>query len=56
MMTVSDVAEYLRLKNITVYKYASKKYLPGFKIGSQWRFRKSEIDKWIKKGEIKCKS
>lgn len=54
--TVQELAEYLRMKPITIYKHASKGDLPGFKVGATWRFKKSSIDKWIEgqeKGIIK---
>lgn len=51
LFTVPELAKYLRMKPITIYKHAAKKKLPGFKVGSYWRFRKSEIDAWIAKQE-----
>jgi len=50
-MTVDEVAAYLRLPTSTVYHFAQKKVLPGFKIGKHWRFKKSSIDEWIKNQE-----
>lgn len=49
--TVQELAQYLRMKPITIYKHASKGKLPGFKIGAAWRFKKSSIDKWIEEQE-----
>ena len=49
--TVHELAEYLRMKPITIYKHASKGDLPGFKVGATWRFKKSSIDKWIEDQE-----
>ena len=49
--TVPELAEYLRMKPITIYKHASKGKLPGFKVGATWRFKKSSIDKWIENQE-----
>ncbi|HRK98641.1 MAG TPA: helix-turn-helix domain-containing protein [Alphaproteobacteria bacterium] len=46
IMTIREVAEYLRLNEKTTYRYASEGKIPGFKVGGAWRFRKSEIDKW----------
>ena len=48
LMKVPEVAEYLRLAEITVYRLAESKDLPGFKAGRQWRFIKSEIDLWLR--------
>jgi excisionase family DNA binding protein len=47
-MTVPEVAEYLRLAMITVYRLAEKKDLPAFKAGGKWRFIKSEVDQWLR--------
>ena len=49
--TVQELARYLRMKPITIYKHASKGKLPGFKVGATWRFKKSSIDKWIEAQE-----
>ena len=47
-MTVKEVAEYLRLAPITIYRLAEKKDLPGMKAGSKWRFIREEIDRWLR--------
>jgi excisionase family DNA binding protein len=47
LMTVDELAKYLRMKKVTIYKHAQARKLPGFKVGSSWRFKKSTIDKWI---------
>jgi len=44
-MTVREVAKYLKLDERTVYNLAIKKKLPATKIGKQWRFRRSQIDR-----------
>jgi excisionase family DNA binding protein len=49
--TVQELAEYLRMKPITIYKHASRGRLPGFKVGATWRFKKSSIDRWIEEQE-----
>lgn len=51
VFTVPELANYLRMKPITIYKHVLENKLPGFKVGSQWRFRKSTIDKWIAEQE-----
>jgi excisionase family DNA binding protein len=51
VLTVKELAGYLRVKDLTVYKHVNMGKIPGFKLGSHWRFRKSEIDEWIKKQE-----
>ena len=47
-MTLKEVAEYLRLAEITIYRLTERKDLPGFKAGGKWRFIKSEVDQWLR--------
>jgi len=51
IMTIEEVSDLLKLKLKTAYSVAAKGGIPGFKVGGQWRFRRSEIEKWIKKQE-----
>ena len=46
VMTVREVAEYLKVKARTIYRLVANGEIPGFKVGGSWRFRKSEIDQW----------
>lgn len=43
-----EVAQFLKLAPKTVREYAKKKIIPARKIGSQWRFSKREIEKWLR--------
>ena len=52
VFTVQELAQYLRMKPLTIYKHASVGKLPGFKVGSHWRFKRSTIDQWIQSQEI----
>jgi excisionase family DNA binding protein len=47
IMTLEEVAEYLRVKPQTIYTWAQEKKIPAAKLGREWRFRKSMIDKWF---------
>ena len=47
IMTLEEVARYLKLKPQTVYKWAQEEHIPGAKLGKEWRFRKSLLDEWI---------
>jgi len=47
-MTIKEVADYLRLSKVTVYKMTRQGKIPALKIGKQWRYNKSEIDSWVK--------
>lgn len=49
IMTMREVAEYLKINEKTAYRLASQGKLPGFKVGGSWRFKRSEIGAWIKK-------
>jgi len=53
IFTIKEVAAYLKLAEKTTYRLASEGKLPGFKVGGSWRFRKSEIDRWIMEQEGK---
>ena len=48
ILTIREVAEFLKLTEKTAYRLVSEDKLPGFKVGGSWRFRKSEIDQWIR--------
>ena len=52
VFTVQELAQYLRMKPLTIYKHASGGKLPGFKVGSHWRFKRATIDQWIQSQEI----
>ena len=47
LMTLQDLSEYLQIAERTVYLWAQQGKIPGFKLGSVWRFRKEEIDLWL---------
>ena len=46
-LTIEEVAKYLRVSERTVYDWAQKGEIPSGKIGTVWRFKKSEIEKWV---------
>lgn len=49
IMTIKELANYLKIAEKTAYRFASEKKVPGFQIGNAWRFSKKEIDAWIEK-------
>ncbi len=54
MLTAQELAEYLKLTEVTIYKYANEGKIPGTKIGSRWRFDKDKIDELlVDRGEEK---
>lgn len=46
IMTLDEVASYLRVHTSTVYRMAKSHSIPAFKIGSDWRFNRESIDQW----------
>lgn len=47
ILTIKEVAEFLKVNERTVYRLAAAKKIPAFKVGNAWRFKKIEIDAWI---------
>lgn len=47
ILTLKEVAQYLKLTEKTAYRLAGDGKLPGFKVGGSWRFKKEELEKWI---------
>jgi excisionase family DNA binding protein len=46
VLTVNELSDYLRVHRSTIYRLLKKGQLPGFKIGSDWRFNVEAIDEW----------
>ena len=47
ILTIEEVAKYLRVSERTVYDWAQKGEIPAGKIGTVWRFKKQEIENWV---------
>ncbi|TMA11343.1 MAG: helix-turn-helix domain-containing protein [Deltaproteobacteria bacterium] len=47
-LTTKEVAEYLRVDMYTIYRLVSQRKIPAFKIGNQWRYKRSLLERWIK--------
>jgi len=47
IMTIEEVAKYLRVSERTVYDWAQKGQLPGGKLGTTWRFKRPDIENWV---------
>ncbi|WP_176331625.1 methylation-associated defense system helix-turn-helix domain-containing protein MAD1 [Burkholderia vietnamiensis] len=47
ILTLEEVAEYLKASKRTIYRMAQKGEIPAFKFGGSWRFRRQELDAWI---------
>jgi excisionase family DNA binding protein len=48
LLTTDQVAKYLKVDKFTVYRLITQKKIPAFKVGNQWRFKKSMLDKWLR--------
>ena len=48
ILTIKEIAEYLKVTERTIYRLAAAKQMPAFKIGGSWRFSRQDIDGWIK--------
>jgi len=47
IVTVKEVAEFLRLKEATICRLASEGKLPGVKVGKSWRFDMEALERWV---------
>ena len=47
VMDIRQAASYLGISPDTLYKYASESFIPAFKLGNRWRFKKSRLDDWM---------
>lgn len=50
VMTIDELAVYLKLSKSTLYHFARDGRVPGVKVGRHWRFHKDSIDEWLRKG------
>ena len=49
VLTLREVAGYLKIAERTVYRLVAEGHMPGFKVGGSWRFEQAEIDDWLKR-------
>ena len=56
IMTPEELAEYLRVSRQTIYNLLWRGEIPGMKVGTHWRLKKSDVEKWIsQKGQERIK-
>lgn len=48
ILTITEVAAYLKVAERTLYRLVAAKKVPAFKVGGTWRFSRADIDSWIK--------
>jgi excisionase family DNA binding protein len=51
VMTLEGLAELLRVHPSTIYRLLRKRKIPGFKLGSDWRFSQELVERWVKERE-----
>jgi excisionase family DNA binding protein len=49
-LSVEEIADYLGIKRDTVYKWIDRKKMPAHKMGSLWKFKRDEVDDWVRSG------
>lgn len=47
VMDIRQAADYLGISGDTLYRYASEGFIPAFKLGNRWRFKRSLLDAWM---------
>jgi len=52
ILTIKQVADYLKVTERTIYRLAGSKKIPAFKVGGTWRFSRVDIDNWIKQQSL----
>lgn len=50
-LSVDEVAAYLGVKRDTIYKWIERKSMPTEKVGRLWKFKKDEVDEWVRSGQ-----
>jgi len=50
-LSVDEIAGYLGFKRDTVFKWIERRRMPAHKVGSLWKFRRDEVDAWVRTGE-----
>ena len=49
LLTTDQVANYLKIDKFTVYRLVAQKKLPAFKVGNQWRFKRTLLEAWLRR-------
>jgi excisionase family DNA binding protein len=47
LLTTEQVAHYLKIDKFTLYRLVTRGKIPAFKVGNQWRFKRSMIETWL---------
>ena len=49
LLTLEQVAEFLNVDKLTIYRFLAQKQPPAFKVGNQWRFKRKMIEAWLRR-------
>ena len=49
VLTIKEASGYLKIAEKTLYRFIREQNIPAFKLGREWRFKKSLLDKWMEK-------
>ena len=52
-LSVDEICAYLGVKRDTIYKWISEKGMPAHKVGRLWKFKRDEVDEWVRKDGAK---
>lgn len=52
IMTVREVARYLRMHEMTIYRMARQGEIPAYKVGNRWRFNRERLEDWLRAHEV----
>lgn len=55
ILTIKQVADFLKVTERTIYRLAAAKKIPAFKVGGTWRFSRTDIDSWIRQQAMQVK-
>ena len=50
-LSVEEIAEHLGISKETVYRWLERKRIPAHRVGKLWKFKASEVDEWVKRGD-----
>jgi excisionase family DNA binding protein len=49
-LSIAEICQYLGVSNDTVYKWIDKHAMPAHRLGRLWKFKRDEVDAWVKAG------
>ncbi|GMU64624.1 MAG: hypothetical protein AMXMBFR36_08980 [Acidobacteriota bacterium] len=49
-LSVDEIASYLGVSNDTIYAWVTSKGMPGFRVGRFWKFKREDVDAWVREG------